>query len=95
VDKALIQGEMLRYDQELLDLNWQYKLGLILFNIFIICYFTLVHSQEVLGVQRKRRISLRKNSFTHVSEAANIFPNRKYQVIHLGSNNFHCKMVSR
>lgn len=35
-----------------------------------------------------------ENPFTPGSEAANTFPNRNYQVIHLGTNNFQCKMVS-
>lgn len=40
------------------------------------------------------RISLQKNTFTPVSEAANTFSNRKSQVIHLGTNHFHCNMRS-
>lgn len=35
-----------------------------------------------------------ENTVTPDNEASNVFPNRKYQVIHLGTNNFRCKMVS-
>lgn len=42
----------------------------------------------------KIEVSLRENSFTHVGEAANTFPNRKKkkEVIHLRTDAFHCKM---